>query len=97
MKLENQTSAGQLPKEISKNIQEISERIKSLELMVAQVHPEKIYDSYSKVDDLRREMFEIDLLSQNLMEAYRLYAAYAFQAMVVPHPEPPEEVENEES
>ena len=97
MKLENQTSAGQLPKEISKNIQEISERIKGLEFMVAQVHPEKIYDSYSKVDDLRREMFEIDLLSQNLMEAYRLYAAYAFQAMVVPHPEPPEEVENEES
>jgi len=91
MKLESHTSISQLPKEISKSIQEISERIKGLETKVAQVHPEKIYDSYTKVDDLRREMYEIDLLSQNLMTAYRLYATYAFQVMTVPIEEVPNE------
>ena len=45
------------------------------------VHPEKIYESYNKVDDFRRELYEIDLLSQNLMQAYKYYAHLASQVM----------------
>tara|TARA_A200000159_G_scaffold164767_1_gene196107 strand:+ start:3636 stop:3959 length:324 start_codon:yes stop_codon:yes gene_type:complete len=95
MKIENQTSISQLPKEISKNIQEISKRSKNLESKLTDVHPEKIYDSYVKMDAFRRELYEIDLLSQNLMDAYRLYAAYAYQAMATMEPqlEEPEEGE----
>ena len=93
MKIENQTSISQLPKEISKTIQEISKRSKSLDSKLNDVHPEKIYDSYVKVDAFRRELYEIDLLSQNLMDAYRIYAAYAYQAMATMEPqlEDPEE------
>jgi len=81
VKIEKQTSITQLPKEISKTIQEISQRAKSLDGKLHDVHPEKIYDSYVRMDTFRRELYEIDLLSQNLMDAYRLYAAYAYQAM----------------
>jgi len=93
MKIENQTSISQLPKEISKTIQEISKRSKNLDSKLNDVHPEKIYDSYVKVDAFRRELYEIDLLSQNLMDAYRIYAAYAYQAMATMEPqlEDPEE------
>ena len=97
MKIENQTSISQLPKEISKAIQEISKRAKALDSKLNDVHPEKIYDSYTKVDEFRRELYEIDLLSQNLMEAYRLYAAYAYQALMVPDSKPSEEFEDEEA
>ncbi len=97
MKIENQTSISQLPKEISKAIQEISKRAKTLDSKLNDVHPEKIYDSYTKVDEFRRELYEIDLLSQNLMEAYRLYATYAYQALMVPNPDPSDEVENEDN
>ena len=95
MKIENQTSISQLPKDISKTIQEISQRSKKLESKLGNVHPEMIYDSYVKMDAFRRELYEIDLLSQNLMDAYRLYAAYAYQAMapLEPHHEEPEEGE----
>ena len=81
MKIENQTSISQLPKEISKGIQEISKRAKNLDSKLNDVHPEKIYDSYNKVDEFRRELYEIDLLSQNVMQAYKLYAHLASQAM----------------
>jgi len=82
MRIENQTSVAQLPKDISKSIKEITDRVQNLETKVAEVHPEKIYDSFQKVDEFRRELYEIDLLSQNLMDAYRVYAAYAYQAMM---------------
>ena len=81
MKIENQTSISQLPKEISKSIQEISTRAKQLESKLNNVHPEKIYESYNKVDDFRRELYEIDLLSQNVMQAYKYYAHLASQVM----------------
>lgn len=81
MKIENQTSISQLPKEISKSIQEISSRARQLESKLNDVHPEKIYESYNKVDDFRRELYEIDLLSQNVMQAYKYYAHLASQAM----------------
>ncbi len=45
------------------------------------MHPEKIYDSFIKVDNFRRELYEIDLMSQNLMSIYQVYASYAHQAM----------------
>lgn len=56
------------------------------------VHPEKIYESYNKVDEFRRELYEIDLLSQNVMQAYKFYAHLASQVMnhedyVAPEPE----------
>lgn len=56
------------------------------------VHPEKIYESYNKVDEFRRELYEIDLLSQNVMQAYKYYAHLASQVMnhedyVAPEPE----------
>lgn len=54
------------------------------------VHPEKIYESYNKVDDFRRELYEIDLLSQNLMQAYKYYAHLAGQAMNHQDYEPPQ-------
>lgn len=96
MKIENQTSISQLPNEISKVIQEISKRSKSLDSKLNDVHPEKIYDSYVKMDGFRRELYEIDLLSQNLMDAYRVYSAYAFQAMAAQaeYAEPPSEDED---
>lgn len=102
MKIENQTSMAQLPKDISKTIQEISKRSKDLDSKLKEVHPEKIYDSYVKMDAFRRELYEIDLLSQNLMDAYRLYAAYAYQAMAtmepqLEEPEPAEGIESESS
>lgn len=81
MKIQNQTSISQLPKEISKSIQEISSRARQLESKLNDVHPEKIYESYNKVDDFRRELYEIDLLSQNVMQAYKYYAHLASQAM----------------
>lgn len=81
MKIENQTSISQLPKEISKSIQEISTRAKQLESKLNNVHPEKIYESYNKVDEFRRELYEIDLLSQNVMQAYKYYAHLASQVM----------------
>jgi len=95
MKIENQTSISQLPKEISKTIQEISARSKILDSKLNDIHPEKIYDSYVRMDGFRRELYEIDLLSQNLMDAYRLYASYAYQAMatVEPQLEEPEDGE----
>ena len=95
MKIEQQTSIQQLPKQISKTIQDIASRSKQLDSKLNDVHPEKIYDSYVKMDAFRRELYEIDLLSQNLMDAYRLYAAYAYQAMapMEPHHEEPEEGE----
>lgn len=96
MKIESQTSISQLPVEISKLIQEVSKRSKSLDSKLNDVHPEKIYDSYVKMDAFRRELYEIDLLSQNLMDAYRLYAAYAFQA-VAQQPEEHTHEEPEES
>ena len=83
MKIESQTSISQLPTDISKTIQEISKRAKSLDSKLNDVHPEKIYDSYVKMDAFRRELYEIDLLSQNLMDAYRVYSAYAYQAMAL--------------
>ena len=95
MKIENQTSISQLPKDISKTIQEISKRSKNLDSKMNDVHPEKIYDSYVKMDAFRRELYEIDLLSQNLMDAYRLYAAYAYQAMATMEPQPKEPEEGE--
>lgn len=82
MRIERNTSITQLPKDISQTIQEISKRAKTLDGKLNEVHPEKIYDSYQKVDDFRRELYEIDLLSQNLMDAYRAYAALAYQAMM---------------
>lgn len=81
MKIQNQTSISQLPKEISKSIQEISIRAKKLESKLSDVHPEKIYESFNKVDDFRRELYEIDLLSQNVMQAYKYYAHLASQAL----------------
>jgi len=81
VKIENQTSISQLPKEISKSIQEISTRAKQLESKLNNVHPEKIYESYNKVDEFRRELYEIDLLSQNVMQAYKYYAHLASQVM----------------
>ena len=81
MKIENQTSISQLPKEISKSIQEISIRAKQLESKLNNVHPEKIYESFNKVDEFRRELYEIDLLSQNVMQAYKYYAHLASQAL----------------
>jgi len=81
VKIENQTSISQLPKEISKSIQEISIRAKKLESKLNDVHPEKIYESFNKVDDFRRELYEIDLLSQNVMQAYKYYAHLASQVM----------------
>lgn len=81
MKIENQTSISQLPKEISKSIQEISIRAKQLESKLNNVHPEKIYESFNKVDEFRRELYEIDLLSQNVMQAYKYYAHLASQVM----------------
>lgn len=95
MKIESQTSIAQLPVEISKTIQEISKRSKSLDSKLNDVHPEKIYDSYIKMDSFRRELYEIDLLSQNLMDAYRIYSTYAYQAMAVQaqHYEPPSDEE----
>ena len=95
MKIENQTSVSQIPIEISKVIQEISERSRDLDNKLNDVHPEKIYDSYVKMDSFRRELYEIDLLSQNLMDAYRVYSTYAYQAMGLQagHSEPPPEDE----
>ena len=87
MKIENQTSIKQLPRDISKTIQDIAQRAKCLDSKLNDVHPEKIYDSYVKMDAFRRELYEIDLLSQNLMDAYRLYAAYAYQAMALVEPQ----------
>ena len=81
MKIEQQTSIQQLPKQISKTIQDIASRSKQLDSKLNDVHPEKIYDSYNKVDEFRRELYEIDLLSQNVMQAYKLYAHLASQAM----------------
>ena len=81
MKLETQTSIEQLPKQISTLIAEIAKRTESLQSNVGLFHPEKIYDSFVKVDEFRRELYEIDLLSQNLMDAYRLYSAFAAQAL----------------
>ena len=81
MKIENQTSISQLPKEISKSIQEISIRAKKLDSRLNDVHPEKIYESYNKIDEFRRELYEIDLLSQNIMQAYKYYAHLASQTM----------------
>jgi hypothetical protein len=81
MKIQNQTSISQLPKEISKGIQEISARAKRLEGKLNDTHPEKIYESYNKMDDFRRELYEIDLLSQNIMQAYKYYAHLASQAL----------------
>lgn len=81
MKIENQTSISQLPKEISKSIQEISIRAKKLDAKLNDVHPEKIYESYNKIDEFRRELYEIDLLSQNVMQAYKYYAHLASQVM----------------
>ena len=81
MKIQNQTSISQLPKEISKGIQEISARAKRLESKLNDTHPEKIYESYNKMDDFRRELCEIDLLSQNVMQAYKYYAHLASQAL----------------
>ena len=83
MKIENQTSVSQLPVEISKLIQEVSERSKNLNNKLSDVHAEKIYDSYTKMDGFRRELYEIDLLSQNLMDAYRVYSAFAYQVMAL--------------
>ena len=81
MKIENQTSISQLPNEISKGIQEISSRVKKLDNKLDNVHPEKIYESYVKMDEFRRELYEIDLLSQNVMQAYKFYAHLASQVM----------------
>jgi len=81
VKIQNQTSISQLPKEISKSIQEISTRAKQLESKLNNVHPEKIYESFNKVDEFRRELYEIDLLSQNVMQAYKYYAHLASQVM----------------
>jgi hypothetical protein len=81
VKIENQTSISQLPKEISKSIQEISTRVRKLDGKLNDVHPEKIYESYNKVDEFRRELYEIDLLSQNVMQAYKYYAHLASQTM----------------
>jgi hypothetical protein len=57
VKIENQTSISQLPKEISKSIQEISTRVRKLDGKLNDVHPEKIYESYNKVDEFRRELY----------------------------------------
>ena len=96
MKRENNISMPQLPIEISKLIQEVSERSKNLDSKLSDVHPEKIYDSYTKMDGFRRELYEIDLLSQNLMDAYRVYSAYAYQAMAPQTELPPEGEESED-
>lgn len=81
MKIETETSIDQLPKQISTNIQQIEKRIETLKQISSELHPEKIYDSFLKVDEFRRELFQMDLLSQNLMESYRVYSIIAAQAL----------------
>lgn len=81
MKMETETSIDQLPKQISTNIQQIEKRIETLKKISNELHPEKIYDSFLKVDEFRRELFQMDLLSQNLMESYRVYSIIAAQAL----------------
>jgi len=95
MKIETETSMDQLPKQISSTILEITKRMEDLKEKVAELHPEKIYDSFVKTDDFRRGLYEVDLLSQNLMESYRLYALVAAQALSIQSEE--EETDNEES
>ena len=70
-----------LPREIYKTIEEISEKTKHLESCVGELHPEKIFESFVKTDEFRRKLYEIDVLAQDLMDAYRLYATYATQVM----------------
>ena len=71
-----------IPKEIFRTIEEVSVKVRDLSSKVEEFDAEKIYDSYIKVDEFRQQLYQIDLLSQGLMDAYRLYAAYAAQAMV---------------
>jgi hypothetical protein len=70
-----------IPLEIARIIEKVSSKVKSLSEQASNFDPEKIYDSYVKVDEFRRDLYEIDVLSQNLMDAYKLYAVYAAQAM----------------
>lgn len=81
MKIEKEVSIESLPQEISKTISDVKARLAEAESKFQEVHQEKIYDSYNKVENFRRTLYEIDLLSQNLMEAYKLYAAYASHLM----------------
>ena len=71
-----------IPKDISRTIEEVSTKVRDLSSKVEELDAEKIYDSYIKVDEFRQQLYQIDLLSQGLMDAYRLYAAYAAQTMV---------------
>ena len=84
-----------LPKEISKTIDEIFEKTRQLEASVASLHPEKIFESFIKTDEFRRKLYEIDVLSQDLMDAYRLYAVHAAQAMTPDAADAPSEVDND--
>ena len=70
-----------IPLEISRIIKKVSSKVETLSEQASNFDPEKIYDSYVKVDEFRRELYEIDILSQNLMDAYKFYAAFAAQAM----------------
>ena len=70
-----------LPREISKTIEEISEKTKHLDSCIGELHPEKIFESFAKTDEFRRKLYEIDVLAQDLMDAYRLYVSYAAQVM----------------
>ena len=81
MKIEQQFTMEQIPVEIEKCIEQLSSRTAGLTTVLESLHPEKIYSSYSSVDSFRRELYELDVLSQNLMDVLRLYSAYAYQAM----------------
>lgn len=89
---------GMIPIEISSIIQKVSSKVQSLSEQASGFDPEKIYDSYVKVDEFRRELYELDILSQSLMDAYKFYAAFAVQEMnqedVAPNGEPPQEAED---
>ena len=88
MKIESQTSIKMKhQRKFQKLFKKFRKRSKKQDSKLDNVHPEKIYDSYVKMDAFRRELYEIDLLSQNLMDAYRLYAAYAYQAMATLEPQ----------
>ena len=91
MKIEKEVSIQSLPQEIAKTISDVKDRLTEAESNFQEVHQEKIYESYNKVESFRRSLYEIDLLSQNLMEAYKVYAAYASHFMSL------DEEESEES
>ena len=81
MKIEKSVSIETLPDEILRAIAVIRTRLAEAETGFQEVHHEKIYNSYNKIEQFRRELYEIDLLSQELMDTYRLYVTYANHLM----------------